>query len=332
MAAITILGGGGWGTALSVLLREKGHAVTLWVRRSHTADLLRCDRTNERHLPGVVLPPDLRITSSFAEISSAEYLLWATPSTALNGIARSLLESKLITGNPVMVSCVKGLDHQRYRCMTEILTDTFPKLPTAVLSGPNHAEEVARSIPSATVIASREPVIAERLQSLFSTRAFRVYTSTDVVGVEIGGALKNIFALAAGLCDGLGLGDNSKAALVTRSLAELSRIGTALGGRRETFQGLSGVGDLVGTSFSRHSRNRRVGERLARGEPLDHINESMGTVAEGIPTTRSAIQFGEKLAVEIPIIREVYSILYGSTPPAEAMQRLLARDLRPEED
>jgi len=265
-------------------------------------------------------------------MSSADYLLWATPSTALGEIARSLLESKYLTKNSVMVSCVKGLDHQRYRRMTEILEDVFPEISTAVLSGPNHAEEVARSIPSATVIASREPEIAEHLQSILSTKTFRVYTSADVVVVEIGGALKNIFALGAGLCDGLGLGDNSKAAFVTRSLAELIRIGTALGGRRETFQGLSGVGDLVGTCFSRHSRNRGVGERLARGEPLEHITESMGTVAEGIPTTRSAIHLGERLSVETPIIREIHSILYGSIPPAEAMQRLLARDLRPEED
>jgi glycerol-3-phosphate dehydrogenase (NAD(P)+) len=332
MAAITILGGGGWGTALSGLLAEKGHRVTLWVRHSSTADVLRKKRTNERHLPGVLLPANLQITSSFTEMSSADYLLWATPSTALGEIARSLLESRYLTKNSVMVSCVKGLDHQRYRRMTEILEDVFPELSTAVLSGPNHAEEVARSIPSATVIASQEPKIAEHLQSILSTKTFRVYTSTDVVGVEIGGALKNIFALGAGLCDGLGLGDNSKAAFVTRSLAELIRIGTALGGRRETFQGLSGVGDLVGTCFSRHSRNRAVGERLARGEPLDHITESMGTVAEGIPTTRSAIHLGERLSVETPIIREIHSILYGSIPPAEAMQRLLARELRPEED
>jgi glycerol-3-phosphate dehydrogenase (NAD(P)+) len=332
MAAITIVGGGGWGTALSVLLAEKGHSVTLWVRNPQVADVLRGDRTNVRHLPGVILPPALRITSSFDEISSADYLLWATPSTALAEIARSLLESGPMPGNPVMVSCVKGLDHERYRRMTEILAETFPQLPTAALSGPNHAEEVARSIPTATVVASQEPEIAERLQSILSTGTFRIYTSTDVIGVEVGGAFKNIFALAAGICDGLGLGDNSKAALVTRSLAELTRIGTALGGRRETFQGLSGLGDLVGTCFSRHSRNRRVGERLARGEPLNHIVDSMGTVAEGIPTVRSAIDLGERLSLQTPIIREVHAILYRSMPPAEAMQRLLARDLRPEED
>jgi len=332
MAAITIVGGGGWGTALSVLLKEKGHAVTLWVRDSGTADFLRHQRTNERHLPGVVLSSSIRITSSFVEIFPADYMLWATPSTALGEIARSLLESKLTTGSPVMVSCVKGLDHQRYKRMTEILAEVFPGLPIAALSGPNHAEEVARSIPTATVVASHEPETAKSLQALLSTRAFRVYTSTDVAGVEIGGALKNIFALAAGVCDGLGLGDNSKAALVTRSLAELIRIGTALGGRRATFQGLSGMGDLVGTCFSRHSRNRRVGERLARGEPLNQIVESMGTVAEGIPTARSAIQLCERLSIETPIISEVHSILHQSTPPAETMQRLLARDLRPEED
>jgi glycerol-3-phosphate dehydrogenase (NAD(P)+) len=204
MAAITILGGGGWGTALSVLLAGKGHKVTLWVRRSSTAELLRRDRTNERQLPGVILPADMHTTSSFAGMSSAEYFLWATPSTALGEICRMLLESKHFGGNSVMVSCVKRLDHQPYHRMTEILEEISPELPTAVLSGPNHIEEVSRSIPSATVIASREPEVAEALQSSLSTRAFRIYTSTDVVGVEIGGALKNIFALAAGFCDGLG--------------------------------------------------------------------------------------------------------------------------------
>jgi glycerol-3-phosphate dehydrogenase (NAD(P)+) len=279
MVAITILGGGGWGTAFSVLLAEKGHLVTLWVRRSSTVEVLRRERTNERHLPGVTLPAEVHITSSFAGMSLAEYFLWATPSTALSEIGRMLLESKQFGENSVMVSCVKGLDHQRYRRMTEILEEIFPELPTAVLSGPNHAEEVSRSIPSATV-----------------------------------------------------MGDNSKAALVTRSLAELTRIGIALGGRRETFQGLSGIGDLVGTCFSRHSRNRRVGERVAKGEHLNQIIESMGTVAEGIPTTRSAFHLGERLGVATPIIREVHSILYESASPAEAMQRLLARELRPEED
>jgi glycerol-3-phosphate dehydrogenase (NAD(P)+) len=194
MAAITILGGGGWGTALSGLLAEKGHTVTLWVRHSSTAGVLRRERINERHLPGVLLPSNLQIISSFTEMSSADYLLWATPSTALGEIARSLRESRYLTKNSVMVSCVKSLNHQGYRRMTEILEEVFPELPTAILSGPNHAEEVARSIPSATVIASREPDIAEHLQSIFSTKTFRVYTSTDVVGVEIGGALK-IFSL-----------------------------------------------------------------------------------------------------------------------------------------
>jgi glycerol-3-phosphate dehydrogenase (NAD(P)+) len=332
MAAMTVIGGGGWGTALSVLLSEKGHTVTLWVRHPEKADVLRREGMNARHLPGVTLPPVLRITASFRELGEPNYILWATPSTALAEIANSLSKSGLVAGAPVMVSCIKGLDHRQDRRMTQVLAEIFPHSPAAALSGPNHAEEVARFIPTATVVASQESVIAERLQEALSTRALRVYTSTDVVGVEVGGALKNVFALAAGICDGLGLGDNSKAALVTRSLAELSRIGTALGGRRETFQGLSGVGDLVGTCFSRHSRNRRVGERLARGESLAHIIESMGMVAEGIPTVSRAVELGERLGLQTPIVREVHAILHKATPPAEAMQRLLSRDLRPEED
>jgi glycerol-3-phosphate dehydrogenase (NAD(P)+) len=201
-----------------------------------------------------------------------------------------------------------------------------------VLSGPNHAEEVARFIPSATVVGSSSEAVAAHLQQLLSSNAFRVYSSTDIAGIEFGGALKNIFALAAGISNGLGLGDNSKAALVTRALAELTRLGTALGGKRETFQGLSGVGDLVVTCFSRYSRNRRVGERLARGESLTRIIESMGTTAEGVPTTRSAWELAARAKVDAPIIQAVYSILYDKLSPTKAMNCLLSRDLRPEAD
>jgi glycerol-3-phosphate dehydrogenase (NAD(P)+) len=227
---------------------------------------------------------------------------------------------------------VKGLEKGTGLRMSEILASIFPGRPIAVLSGPNHAAEVARSVPTASVIGTPSEEIGKHLQRIISTKTFRTYTSSDLVGIEVGGALKNIFAIAAGIGDGLGLGDNSKAALITRSLAELIRLGSALGGKRETFQGLSGVGDLVVTCFGRHSRNRRVGERLGRGETLGQIQHSMQMVAEGVPTTKSARECALKLEVKTPIIDEVYSILYENAPPSEAIERLLKRELRPEED
>jgi len=332
MARILILGAGGWGTALAILAASKGHEISLWARSDASADELRSTRVNQRHLPGTIIPPEVHITDQLAPAGEADYVFWTTPSTALANIAEKLSGSIILPQNTVLISCVKGLAHERLLRMSEILEAAFPQNPVAVLSGPNHAEEIARFIPSATVIGSSSEAVAAHLQQILSTDAFRVYSSTDIAGIELGGALKNIFALAAGMCDGLGLGDNSKAALVTRSLAELTRLGTALGGKRETFQGLSGMGDLVVTCFSRYSRNRRVGERLARGESLSRIIDSMGTTAEGVPTTQSAWELAAKTNVETPIIHSVYSILYEKLPPTEAVNRLLSRGLRPEAD
>ena len=332
MAKISILGAGGWGTALAILTASGGHTVSLWARSEASADDLRSGRINQRHLPGVVIPDDVEVTNQLTLSSDADCLFWAMPSTALAEIAERVSRSITLRQDTVLISCVKGLDHDRLLRMSQVLSLAFPQNQVAVLSGPNHAEEVARFIPSATVIGSNSETVAANLQQLLSSSAFRVYSSTDIPGIEFGGALKNIFALAAGICDGLGLGDNSKAALVTRSLAELTRIGTALRGKRETFQGLSGMGDLVVTCFSRHSRNRRVGERLARGESLTRIIESMGTTAEGVPTTRSAWELARQAKVDTPIIDAVYSILHERLPPGEAVNLLLSRDLRPEID
>ena len=332
MARIAILGAGGWGTALATLAANKGHEVSLWARSEASADELLWTRVNQRHLPGVIIPPEVQITSQLTPVSEADYVFWTTPSTALATIAEKVAGSVILRRSAVSVSCVKGFAHERLLRMSEVLAAAFPQSQVAVLSGPNHAEEIARFIPSATVIGSSSEAVASHLQQILSTNAFRVYSSSDIAGIELGGALKNIFALAAGMCDGLGLGDNSKAALVTRSLAELTRLGTALGGKRETFHGLSGMGDLVVTCFSRYSRNRRVGERLARGESLSRIIDSMGTTAEGVPTTQSAWELAAKTKVETPIIQAVYSILYEKLPPTEAVNRLLSRDLRPEAD
>jgi glycerol-3-phosphate dehydrogenase (NAD(P)+) len=330
---ISIVGAGGWGTALAILLSRNNHTVRLWARNPAHAAELRDQKSNERYLSGVPIPDTVEITDHLADsVAGAEIVLFVTPSTALRQIAGSLAAQGQLPATTILVSAVKGIEHGSGKRMSEILTETFPNNPTAVLSGPNQAQEVARSIPTATVIGCRPEKLAGRLQQIISTKTFRAYTSRDVVGIELGGALKNIFALAAGMSDGIGLGDNSKAALVTRSLAELVRLGTALGGKRETFQGLSGVGDLIVTCFSRQSRNRRVGERLGKGDSLNQIMESMEMVAEGVPTTRSAKECAARLGIQTPIIDEMHAVLYEKAAVAEAMRRLLSRELRTEED
>jgi glycerol-3-phosphate dehydrogenase (NAD(P)+) len=332
MATISVIGAGGWGTALAVLIAKNGHAVHWWTRRKELAETLERERFNHRYLPGVPIPKSIVITNQLSEAANADVILLVTPSTALRAIVGALAANAFVRPSTILISAVKGIEHGTGLRMSEILAATFPNHPIAVLSGPNHAVEVANFTPTATVIGASSEEVGKKLQQIISTRSFRAYTSSDVVGIELGGALKNIFAIAAGIADGLGLGDNSKAALITRSLAEMARLGLALGGKRETFQGLSGAGDLIVTCFSRHSRNRRVGERIGRGESLREIQSSMQTVAEGVPTVRSARDCAIRLAVTTPIIDEVNSVLYENASPAEAMDRLISRAFRPEED
>jgi glycerol-3-phosphate dehydrogenase (NAD(P)+) len=332
MATISIIGAGGWGTALAVMIAKNGHSIRLWARRKELAEALDRERINHQYLPGIVIPKSIVVTNQLSEAGKAEAILFVTPSTALREVTKSLAANASVHPSTILVSAVKGIEHGTGSRMSEILAATFPGHPIAVLSGPNHAVEVANLTPTATVIGALLEEVGKQLQRIISTRSFRAYTSSDVIGIEVGGALKNIFAIAAGIADGLGLGDNSKAALITRSLAEMARLGLALGGKRETFQGLSGAGDLIVTCFSRHSRNRRVGERIGRGEHLKDIQSSMQMVAEGVPTTRSARECAIQLAVTTPIINEVNSILYENASPAAAMERLINRDLRSEED
>jgi glycerol-3-phosphate dehydrogenase (NAD(P)+) len=247
----------------------------------------------------------------------------------LRETAARLAEVK-INPKAVLLSCIKGIEHGTGKRMSEILAEIFPQHIIAVLSGPNLAAEVSRGLPTATVLASTKRDCAAELQKYLGTPRFRIYTGEELAGIELGGALKNVFAIAAGAGDGIGLGDNSKAALVTRALAEMVRLGTKMGGELRTFYGLSGAGDLIATCFSQHSRNRRVGEQLGRGRTLNEITASMGTVAEGIPTARSAHECARKLGVETPIIDQVYSLLYEQKLPAQAMEELLSRDQKAE--
>ena len=332
MNKVSVIGAGGWGTALAILAANNGHDVCLWSRNARFAEILSRERKNQKFLPGIPIPKSVLITSELLQAAEADTILFATPSTALRAVSGWLAPSVVPDSSIVIVSAVKGLEIGTGLRMSEILASNLPGNPVAVLSGPNHAIEVASFAPTASVIGAPTQEAGKRLQKIFSAKTFRTYTSSDIVGIEIGGALKNIFAIAAGIGDGLGLGDNSKAALITRSLAELIRLGSALGGKRETFQGLSGVGDLIVTCFSRHSRNRGVGERIGRGETLDNIKRSMQMVAEGVPTTRSAWECARRLEIKAPIIDEVYAILYENASPSDAIERLLRRELRPEED
>ncbi|MBN8710083.1 MAG: glycerol-3-phosphate dehydrogenase [Verrucomicrobia bacterium 61-8] len=328
---ISIIGAGGWGTALALLLAENRTAVRLWAHNPEVTKELVSQRTNEDYLPGVRLPPNVYATGNLADTLDADLMLLVPPSKALREVCGKLAALG-VSKDTVIVSCTKGLEHDTGKLMSEIIEEILPENPVAVLSGPNHAEEVAQRIPAAGVLGSKTSDLLEPLQRVFSLPTFRAYTSDDVMGIQLGGALKNIFAIGAGVSDGFNMGDNAKAGLVTRALAEMMRLGIAMGGRRETFFGLSGVGDLMVTCFSRHSRNRKVGERLGRGEAPAQIQESMQMVAEGIPTALSAWQVAQKMGIEAPITYEIYSVLYENKPPHEAMWQLLGRPPKPESD
>ncbi|MFN2622978.1 MAG: NAD(P)H-dependent glycerol-3-phosphate dehydrogenase [Chthoniobacterales bacterium] len=324
-----ILGAGGWGTALAVLWAKRGNAVTLWGNNAERAGQLRETRENSEYLPGIQIPESIAITSEIAECTGAELIVFVTPSVALRSVAIRLQAAGL-NGGAVLLSGTKGIEHGTGKRMSEILHEIFPNNTIAVLSGPNLAAEIARDAPAAAVLGCPNHQCAEELQSYLSSERFRIYSSDETIGIELGGALKNVFAIAAGASDGFGLGDNSKAALVTRSLAELLRLGTAMGGNPRTFYGLSGAGDLIATCFSQLSRNRRVGERLGRGETLEQISGSSHMVAEGIPTAKSAYECARKLNIETPIIDQIYSVVYEGKTPADAMQALLGRDQKAE--
>ena len=330
-AKVSVIGAGGWGSALAQLLSSRGVPVTIWAHEPAQADEINSSHTNKKFLPGVTLNPSVRATSSMEEAAKADLFVMVPPSKFLPEVARQLGRAGVTAGAP-LVCCTKGLEHQSGRLMTQVLAEIFPANPVAALSGPNHAEEVARGTPAAAVVAADDHELAARIRDFFNTGNFRAYSVDDVTGVELGGALKNIYAIAAGISDGLGLGDNAKAALVTRSLAELVRLGTKLGGQRETFYGLSGLGDLIVTCFSQHSRNRGVGERLGRGEKWADIEKSMVMVAEGVPTARTAQAEARKHGVDTPLLDTVYAVLFENLSPRDGLLRLLARDTKSEKE
>ena len=326
---VTVLGAGSWGTALAVVLQTNGIPTTVWGQDPAAMAQVRDSGENAPYLPGVRLPAGLTFTSDFDAAKDADLLLLAVPSRAIREVAGKLAASGIREG-AVLLSGTKGVERGSGLRMSEVVAEFFSGHAVGVLSGPSHAEEVARGLPTAVVVGCHDAGVAARLQQAFSTATFRAYTSHDVPGIELGGALKNVFALAAGVSDGLGLGDNAKASLITRALSELVRLGTALGGEEDTFQGLSGVGDLMVTCFSAHSRNRMVGERLGRGEALAAIIASMRMVAEGVPTTHSVWECARKFGVKTPIVDQMHALLEATTSPRRALENLLSREPRPE--
>jgi len=333
-----VIGGGGWGTALAALLVRNGHEVRLWVYEADLAERMQRDRRNDTFLPGVEIPASVAITSDLATAADGcEMLLFATPSHALRPTASRLAAdagaSRRLASTRLVVVATKGLEKGTHRRMSEVLAETLPASHGAdavVLAGPSHAEEVARGIPTAVVAACRVRARAEAAQAAFSNDAFRVYTNDDVLGVEIAVALKNVVAIAAGLSDGLGFGDSTKGALLTRGLAEIARLGEALGARPETFAGLAGMGDLIATSTSRHSRNRRLGEAIGKGATLEEALAASPMVAEGVGTAQAAVDLAARCGVELPIAIQVRAILFEGKSAKAAMRELLTRDLKPE--
>ncbi len=326
---IAILGAGGWGTALSILWAMKDREILLWGHNPARVARLRETRVNSDYLPGINLPESVGLTSDLKDCAGADLIIFVMPSIAFREIATQV-RGILANDRAILLTCTKGIEHRSGKRMSEILREIFPNHPIAVLSGPNLAAEVARGLPTATVLACTEARYSAELQTYLGGPRFRIYTGDELAGIELGGALKNVFAIAAGASDGLGLGDNSKAALVTRALAEMIRLGTAMGGKLATFYGLSGAGDLILTCFSRGSRNRHVGELLGRGQSLREITSAMQMVAEGIPTTKSAYECARKLKIETPIIDQVYALLYQGRTAAQAVEDLLGRDQKAE--
>ena len=329
MKNILVLGDGGWGTALALVLHHNGHKVTLWSKFPDYAQYVNRKRENPKFLPGIKLPSALKVTSELI-LQDLDLIVMAVPTQFCRGVLEDMRKrrAKSVERREIpIISVAKGIEQKTLKRPSEIIKEVldYPKDKIAVLSGPSHAEEVARKKPASVVVASSNNKLACDLQAIFSNEYFRVYTQDDVVGVETAAAVKNIIAIAAGICDGLGLGDNAKSALLTRGMVEISRLGEALGGNKKTFFGLAGIGDLITTCISPHGRNRAVGVRIGKGETLKQILKSMEQVAEGVWTTKAVMNLVKKYKVEMPITQEVYKILFENKSPIKAVYTLMTR-------
>ncbi|MFC1541700.1 NAD(P)H-dependent glycerol-3-phosphate dehydrogenase [Candidatus Latescibacterota bacterium] len=328
---IAVLGAGNWGTTISILLDSKGHNVGIWeFNKSLAAEMIR-KRENVTYLKGYPIPESVLISSEVEEIvNGAEIVVFVVPSSFMRDTARAVVNCDSLSRDAVLVNLSKGLEFETLRTMTEVIADEIPDHQTVVLSGPCIAAEVARKMPTTIVSGSDDKDTAHMIQDAFMTPAFRIYTSDDPAGVQLGGALKNIVAIAAGIGDGLDFGTNAKSAIITRGIVEMTRFGVLLGAKPETFNGLSGIGDLITTCISEHSRNRRVGEELAAGRTLEEILKKMVMIAEGVPTTKAVYEYSVKNNVDMPITEQVYSVLFKGMPPERSVSELMSREKKHE--
>ena len=325
MVKIGVIGAGSWGIALAKLLHDNGHQVTVWSILPEEINMLEEKHEHADKLPGIKLPEDMEFTTDLkTACDHKEVLVMAVPSPYVRNTAHSLRE--VVKEGQIIVNVAKGIEETTLMTLSEVIEEEIPKAQVAVLSGPSHAEEVGRGIPTTIVVGSRKKEIAEYLQNIFMNQVFRVYISPDVCGIELGAALKNVVALAAGIADGLGYGDNTKAALITRGIAEIGRLGIAMGGKAETFNGLSGIGDLIVTCASKHSRNRKAGMLIGQGKTMDEAMKEVKMVVEGVYSAKAAIKLAEKYHVSMPIIEQVNKVLFENKPADDAVRELMVRD------
>lgn len=329
MAKIGVIGAGSWGTALSILLHNNGHDVEVWSIDENEVKMLRETRRHESKLPGVVIPEGIVFTADLqAAMEEKDVLVLAVPSPFIRSTSRMM--KPYVKKNQIIVNVSKGVEESTLYTMTDIMEEEMPEIDAAVLSGPSHAEEVSRGLPTTCVVGAHSKKTAEFLQNIFISPVFRVYTSPDMLGIELGGALKNVIALAAGTADGLGYGDNTKAALITRGITEIARLGIAMGGKPESFYGLTGIGDLIVTCASVHSRNRKAGYLIGQGYTMDEAMKEVKMVVEGVYSAKAAMELSKKYQVEMPIVEQVNKVLFEGKNAAEAVNELMLRDRKGE--
>ncbi len=324
MKTVAVIGSGSWGTALAVQLHKAGNKVILWSFKEEEAKAIRANNENTEFLPGIKLDPEIEVTCVDSDVEKADMLVFSTPSKFTRNMAERF--KSLVKDNQIIVNVAKGFEENTLLRLSQVIKEVIPQCRVATLSGPSHAEEVGKGMATAIVVASEDLSVSEEVRDTFMTPMFRVYVSTDIIGVEMGGALKNLIALAAGIVDGVGYGDNAKAALMTRGLVEISRLGEALGAKKETFAGLSGIGDLIVTCTSMHSRNRRAGILLGQGKTLDEALEEVHMVVEGVINAKAAYDLSVKHNISMPITHEINDVLYHGKDVKQAVYDLMTRD------
>lgn len=329
MKKVCVLGAGSWGTALSIVLANNGNNVSLWTLNETQKEIINSKKTNDKYLPNIKIPENIQATCDLeSALKDSEIIVLSVPSQAIRDVCKKIKD--YITPNQIIVNTSKGLERNTGLRISEIVYSEIKNARFAVLSGPSHAEEVALNLPTTITVASKSNEDAIKVQSLFNNNNFRVYTNTDIIGVELGGTLKNIIAFGAGICDGVGYGDNTKSALITRGLAEIKRLGVSLGANAETFSGLSGVGDLIVTCTSKHSRNRKAGMLIGQGKNLEETLQEVQMVVEGIVATEVAYILSKEKGIEMPITEAIYSVLYNNIPAKKAVEDLMSRDSKSE--